>query len=111
VAGGNQRFKNDLALIGPGNLKKPQNRIVSYAGLGEIKINNKSDMKKYRMISRSLNQDDFELFKEYHSSSSSSSSSGSDDDGNQDFKDDESEDDHTQTDEVQGDPGDFFDKI
>jgi hypothetical protein len=100
VAGGNQRFKNDLALIGPGNLKKPQNRIVSYAGLGEIKINNKSDMKKYRMISRSLNQDDFELFKEYHSSSSSSSSSGSDDDGNQDFKDDESEDDHTQTEEV-----------
>jgi hypothetical protein len=64
-------------------------------------------MKKYRMISRSLNQDDFELFKEYHSSSSS----GSDDDGNQDFKDDESEDDHTQTEEVQGDPGDFFDKI
>ena len=40
------------------------------------------------MISRSLNQDDFELFKEYHSSSSSSN--GSEDEGNQEFNDDES---------------------
>jgi hypothetical protein len=62
------------------------------------------------MISRSLNQDDFELFKEYHSSSSSSSS-GSDDDGDQDFKDDESEDDLSLTEVMREESGDFFDKI
>ena len=60
------------------------------------------------MISRSLNQDDFELFKEFHSSSSSSCS---DDDSNLDFKDNESEDDQTLTKEVTEEAGDFFDKI
>ena len=111
MAGGNSSSKNDLALIGHGN-QNHRNRIVSYAaGHGEIKIKNKNDRKKYRMISRSLNQDDFELFKEFNSSSSSCSSSSSDDDGNLDFKDDKSEDDQTLTKEVTEEAGDFFDKI
>ena len=61
------------------------------------------------MISRSLNQDDFELFKEYHSSSSSSN--GSEDEGNKDFNDDESEDNETLTEIMREEPEDFFDKI
>jgi|LauGreDrversion4_2_1035121.scaffolds.fasta_scaffold177687_2 hypothetical protein len=40
--------------------------------MGEIKLNSRQDWKEYKRVTRSLNEDDFELMQESDSSSSGS---------------------------------------
>ena len=67
---------------------KHNKRMVSYAGMNEIKITNMQDWKKYKRISRSMNRDDFELLENYDDSSSSSE----EEESNKEFHDEPDED-------------------
>jgi hypothetical protein len=72
------RHKSDINFAE--SISQKEGQLRNYGGVDEIKFTSKEDWHKFKKMSRSLHEDDFEMLEQFNSSSDSDSHESDEDD-------------------------------